>query len=76
MIIGVVSFSFANGALASMLTSNDQHNSNYNEKLKILNTTNKDYKLPNNLYISILRHIRYESKQTVDDLDHFAEHLP
>ena len=36
MLIGVVSFSFANGALASIISDSDTNNAHYQEKLSIL----------------------------------------
>jgi hypothetical protein len=62
MIIGVISFSFANGSLASIISQMDAQNGSYNEKLKILNKANKEFKLPFNLYISLLKQLKYESK--------------
>ena len=37
MIIGVISFSFANGSLAAIISQMDAQAGSYNEKLKILN---------------------------------------
>ena len=51
MIVGVISFSFANGALASIMSNYDNHNANFQEKLTILNKCHKEYKLPTELYI-------------------------
>lgn len=51
MIVGVIAFSFANGALASIMSNYDVHNANLQEKLTILNKAHKEYNLPSDLYI-------------------------
>ena len=76
MIIGVISFSFAQGSIASILATHDAMNGEYNDKMKILNEANKDYNLPRELYISLLRQIKYESGKTLNDLNKFVEELP
>ena len=55
MIIGVISFSFANGSLASIISQIDSQDGDYKEKLKILNRANKEFKLPFDLYVSLLK---------------------
>ena len=76
MIIGVISFSFAQGSIASILATHDAMNGEYNDKMKILNEANKDYNLPRELYVSLLRQIKYESGKTLNDLNKFVEELP
>ena len=41
MIIGVISFSFANGSLASILANYDEQNAELQEKVNILNKVYK-----------------------------------
>jgi hypothetical protein len=50
MVIGVISFTFANGALASIMSNYDNHNANYKEKLDTLEKARKDFDLPVDLY--------------------------
>jgi hypothetical protein len=50
MVIGVISFTFANSALASIMSKYDNHNANYKEKLDILEKARKDFDLPVDLY--------------------------
>jgi hypothetical protein len=50
MVIGVISFTFANGALASIMSNYDNQNANYKEKLDILEKARKDFDLPVDLY--------------------------
>lgn len=51
MIIGVIAFSFANGALASIMSNYDNHNADYREKMNILEKARKDFNLPVELYV-------------------------
>ena len=51
MIIGVVAFSFANGAIASILSNYDVQNAVVQEKVVLLNKIYKEYFLPLDLYI-------------------------
>lgn len=47
MLIGVIAFSFANGSLASILTTYDSENAHLSEKLNTLKNIRKHYNLPN-----------------------------
>ena len=46
MIIGVFSFSFANGSLASIIQNFDHMNAAYQQKLQMLNRIHTNYVLP------------------------------
>jgi hypothetical protein len=50
MVVGVISFSFASGSLASIMQSYDSKNSAYNEKMKKLKKIYTDYNIPYELY--------------------------
>lgn len=50
MIIGVISFSFANGSLSSILSQSDQQKAQYISKLEKLHRIQKEYNLPECLY--------------------------
>jgi hypothetical protein len=50
MIVGVIAFSFANGALASIMSNYDNHNASYREKMNVLDKARKDYDLPVELF--------------------------
>ena len=76
MIVGVISFSFANGALASIIQNYDQTNASYQEKLNILNQAYKEYQLPLDLYIKIKKTMGYEIKKDIHDLNRFVDELP
>lgn len=76
MIIGVFSFSFANGSLASILSNYDSTNASYQEKLLTLNRIYKNYCLPLDLYIRIKRSLGYENKKISEDVNRFVDELP
>ena len=76
MIVGVISFSFANGSLASIIQNYDQTNAIYQEKLVILNRIYKEYSLPLSLFIRLKKSMGYESKKDMHDLNKFLEELP
>jgi hypothetical protein len=76
MLLGVISFSFVQGSIASILQNNDPKEIEYNERMTILDKANKDYNLPQDLYISLLRQIKYEKGKTLNDLNQFVEELP
>ena len=59
MIIGVISFSFANGSLASILANYDEQNAELQEKVNILNKVYKQYYLPLDLYVRCKRNLEH-----------------
>ena len=76
MFIGVISFSIANGSLASIIQNYDQTNAGYQEKLNTLNKAQKDYQLPLDLYIKLKKSMGYDLKKDTHDLNKFIEELP
>ena len=50
MLLGVVSFSFANGTMASVVSNLDKQNANFEEKQVILTSMIKEYQLPFKLH--------------------------
>ena len=61
MLIGVISFSFANGALASIISNSDQANAKYSEKELTLNRIRSTYQLPHKLYMELKKFISFEN---------------
>lgn len=57
MFIGVTAFTFANGSLASILSSYDEQNVDLNEKLATLNKIKNEYNIPKELYIDCRKHL-------------------
>lgn len=76
MIVGVFAFSFANGSLASIMSNIDESNASYVEKMEILNKIYKQYSLPDELHIRIVKSINYEKKKDLQELNKFVEDLP
>jgi len=66
MLIGVISFSFANGALASIITNNDSNTGRYQEKLEILEKAKKDYPIPEVLYRKMKKSLSYTLKNEIN----------
>jgi hypothetical protein len=76
MIIGVMSFSFASGSLASILQNYDTQNAKFLEKVVILNRIYKEYFLPLDLYQKLKQSLKYNYNQDTEDLNNFVEELP
>jgi len=76
MIIGVISFSFASGSLASILQNYDSQNAKFQEKIIVLNRIYKDYFLPLDLYQRLKQSLKYNLNKDIDDLNAFVEDLP
>jgi len=76
MIIGVISFSFANGTLAAILSSTDNANAIMQERMNLLNKINDDYKLPQELFSRIKRNMNVTSAKNYDDVNKFIAELP
>lgn len=76
MVLGVTSFSFANGSLASIIQNYDLANSEHQERLDMLNKIYKDYCLPLDLYNRIKKSLGYEVAKDINQLQMFLDHLP
>lgn len=59
MLIGVMSFSFFSGSLASLIQFYDCQNAKYREQLSLLNKLFKEYKLPVALYANLKQSLNY-----------------
>ena len=53
MLVGVISFSYANGALASIITTDDQEKQEFIDQLGILDNIRNEFFLPHDIYLSI-----------------------
>lgn len=67
MVLGVISFSFANGSLSSILSSYDNKKLVYMEKVESLDKLQKKYKLPPSIYLQVKQNIGYEFRNNNDD---------
>lgn len=78
MLIGVISFSYANGSLSSIMTTYDNKSVPMQEKMDVLNNILKDFDIPNELYLSCKKNIELVSTLGIDfsKIDNFLEELP
>jgi hypothetical protein len=68
MIVGVISFSFATGALASILTSYDSKEALMKEKISTLNDITMEYDLDINLFNKLAKTIKYDHTKKKRDI--------
>ena len=69
MIIGVVAFSFATGALSSIITNYDSTEARLKEKFATLNEIKEEYKISSTLFNKLIKSIKYDhSKKQKDAL--------
>jgi hypothetical protein len=76
MIIGVISFSFASGSLASIFQNSDARDAQFEGKVYTLNRIYQKHCLPLDLYLRIKQSLRYNSKRDLEDLNNFVDELP
>lgn len=75
MVVGVISFSFASGSLASIMQDYDSKNAVFNEKMKKLKKIYSDYNIPYDLYGKIKTSISINAHDE-EDINRFVEDLP
>ena len=68
MIVGVISFSFATGALASILTSYDSKEALMKEKIATLNDITMEYDLDINMFNKLAKTIKYDHTKKKRDI--------
>ena len=76
MLIGVISFSFMNGSLTSILANHDQENAVMNERIQILNSIYREYFLPLDLYMQCKKNLEYSNKSNYSEIVEFLDNLP
>jgi hypothetical protein len=76
MVIGVISFSFASGSLASVIQNYDNENAKLKEQLNILNKMYKEYCFPLDLFVKLKQSLKYNYSQDFDDYSNFVDDLP
>ena len=77
MLIGVISFSFANGSLSSILSQSDQKKKQYMQKLETLHKIQKQYKnLPPHLFQEMKKSLGYDFQKSNQEISQFVEQLP
>ncbi len=76
MLLGVISFSFATGSIASIITSYDSKEALLKEKISVLNDIYIEYRLDINLFNKLARSIKYDHSKRKKDFSQFIEELP
>lgn len=77
MIIGVISFSFVSGSLASIMTNIDKSNAAQQSKTQKLEQIYKENSIPHDLFLQCKRHFQYNRISTDDiEIENFLEELP
>lgn len=77
MILGVVSFTFANGSFASLITNYDSHAGLINQKLRVLNLINKNYKMPKEIFNECKKYLEQnQNEEDYKQIQTFIEKLP
>lgn len=60
MLVGVVSFSFATGAISSIISNQDQDAAKLKEKMSTLESIQQEYNINENLYNKIVMAVKYD----------------
>jgi voltage-gated potassium channel len=76
MVVGVISFSFATGALASIITSYDSKEALLKEKISTLNEITMEYDLDIDLFNKLAKTIKYDHSKKQRDILQFIDELP
>lgn len=76
MITGVVAFSFATGALSSIISNYDSTEAKLKEKLTTLNEIQCEYRITDDLYNKLVKSIKYDHSKKSKDVLQFMEELP
>lgn len=76
MLLGQVAFTYAISILGQILSSYDNQNAKFQEKVVILNRLYKEYALPLQLYTRLKQSLRYKYNKDIEDLNEFVDELP
>ena len=76
MLIGVITFSFASGALASIFASYDKTNAKLEEQMEMLDTLSAKYDIPLDLYSVIKQSLTHKFGKEVDDINELLDAIP
>ena len=76
MLIGVISFSFATGALSSIISNYDSSQAKLKEKISVLNEIKSDYKIGPELYDDLMKTLKYDHSKNHKDITQFMQELP
>jgi hypothetical protein len=76
MLIGVLSFSFATGALSSIISNYDSTEAKLKEKISTLNSIQSEYKIELSLYNKCVKTVHYDHSRKQKDFIEFLDELP
>lgn len=76
MVVGVFSFTFISGALASILSNFDASQAALNEKLMFLQKLRSQHNLRKELYADIRAALNFDHQRKIEGLENFIESLP
>ena len=76
MITGVIAFSFATGALSSIIQNQDSTEAKLKEKMATLNDIKTEYELEEDLFSKLVKTIRYDHSKKSKDVIQFMDELP
>lgn len=76
MLLGVISFSVASASLSSLFSSYDAGEAALREQMALLKKLQNEYDLPLKLCSDIVKNLRSNFKQELDEKSLFVEQLP
>jgi len=76
MVIGVIAFSYATGALGNIINNIDSSEAKLREKMTTLNDLNNEYKLDTDLYNKLVKALRFDHSKSSKDAIEFMSELP
>lgn len=76
MLIGVISFSFATGALSSIISNLDSKEALLKEKISTLNDLRQEYNLDPYLFKKLARTVKYDAQKKSKHVNEFMAELP
>ena len=76
MFIGVITFSYAMGALGSIIASRDGASARLKDKLNLLQRIRCQFKLSDKLFNDLTIAIKYEYSKDIEGLGDFMDKLP
>jgi hypothetical protein len=76
MLIGVISFSFATGAISSIITNQDSAEAKLKEKMQTLESIQREYSIEKELFNKLVKAVKYDHNSNAKDVLNFMEELP
>lgn len=76
MLMGVVAFSFATGAITSIMSDYDSNEAENKAKITVLNDIHNDYTLESDLFNRLTKTIKYDHSKKEKAVAQFVTELP